>query len=322
MNNIVKLEPTRLPMNAAIAEEYELTPAGWRVLVNQTFPNARTPDAILMALEYCRSRNLDILKRPVHIVPMWSSEKGAMVETVWPGISEIRTTAARTGEYAGIDEIEFGPDIRKKFIGNVKEKGKWINDKEIDITFPEWVRVTVYRMIKGQKCAFTTPKTYWMEMYAIQGSGDLPNATWQRRVHGQAAKCVEAAALRMAFPEEVGNDYSAEEMSGQVLLEEHNIPTTDTPVEGRGDNEALPPAPPAPPTRPEPEDSDEETPEEVLERASTWFNNSNDIEALETAWQEFQHFLDEWDNADDINALQDLYSEAALRIEPNILGAG
>src|SRR4051812_42834514 len=101
---LIAFEQSRLPVTAQFAEKLGVSAGQWRVLVDQIFPSAKTIEAVTMALSYCKSRNLDIYKRPVHIVPMWSSAKGAMVETVWPGISEMRTTAARTGEYAGIDE--------------------------------------------------------------------------------------------------------------------------------------------------------------------------------------------------------------------------
>ena len=42
---------------------------------------------------------------------------------------------------------------------------------------------------------------------------------WQQRPYGQLGKCAEAAALRKAFPEEIGNDYTAEEMEGKVISE-------------------------------------------------------------------------------------------------------
>ena len=109
MNAIAQIQPSRLPIAPAVAKEFNLQPTEWRVLVDQIFPAAKSVEAVMMALAYCRKRNLDIFKKPVHIVPMWSSAKKQMVETVWPGIAEIRTTAARTGEYAGIDEVEFGP---------------------------------------------------------------------------------------------------------------------------------------------------------------------------------------------------------------------
>ncbi len=100
---IVKLPPSRLPIVGSVAEELGVSAMQWRVLVDQVFPNARSAEAIALALTYCKARNLDVFKRPVHIVPMWSSALNRMVETVWPGIAEVRTTAVRTGSYAGID---------------------------------------------------------------------------------------------------------------------------------------------------------------------------------------------------------------------------
>jgi RecT family len=103
------------------------TAAGWKALVEAIYPNAETADAIVMALSYCRARNLDPFKRPAHIVPMWSIVAGKMIETVWPGISELRTTAFRTGQYAGMPAPDFGPTIERTFKGKAgrgKSKGQ------------------------------------------------------------------------------------------------------------------------------------------------------------------------------------------------------
>ena len=71
----------------------------------------------MMAVDYCKARKLDILKKPVHIVPMWSTSLGREVETVWPSINEIQTTASRTGQWAGMDEPKWGKTITKIFKG-------------------------------------------------------------------------------------------------------------------------------------------------------------------------------------------------------------
>lgn len=213
------LPPSRLPIAASIAKEFDVQPADWRVLVDQIFPAAKSVEAVVMALAYCRKRNLDIFKKPVHIVPMWSSAKKAMVETVWPGIAEIRTTASRTGDYAGIDEVEFGPIVERHFEGMVEQ---WDNGSKRNVEvkktvrFPEWAKVTVYRMNRGVRCAFTA-RVFWEEMYASAGKSELPNDMWAKRPRGQLDKCVEAAALRKAFPEELGNTYAAEEMEGRDI---------------------------------------------------------------------------------------------------------
>lgn len=233
MNAVATIQPSRLPIAPAIAKEFNLQPTEWRVLVDQIFPSAKSVESVMMALAYCRKRNLDIFKKPVHIVPMWSTAKGQMVETVWPGIAEIRTTAARTGEYAGIDAVEFGPMVEHSFTGIIG-KGQREETVTKTVRFPEWASVVVYRIVQGQKCAYHA-KVFWEETYASLGKSDVPNEMWAKRPRGQLDKCVEAAALRKAFPEELGNTYAAEEMEGRTI-----------------DNEAAPqpPTPPAPPSPP------------------------------------------------------------------------
>jgi len=171
------------------------------------YPGAK-PDSIRMVMGYCAARNLDPLRKPVHIVPMWvkepGSDKGAMQDVVMPGIALYRIEAARTGEYAGKSEPIFGPMMTQKLSG-------------VEISFPAWCKVTVYRMVNGQRCEFTALE-YWLENYATaKRDTDAPNAMWKKRAFGQLAKCAEAQALRMAFPEATGGEPTAEEMEGKVL---------------------------------------------------------------------------------------------------------
>lgn len=191
------------------AEAFGFSPDTWRVLCEAIFPNAKSPHSIILALAYCRARNLDPLKRPVHIVPIWDSKRGCEVETIWPGIGELRTTAARTKEYAGKDKTEYGPEITKTF---EDESGKY---GAATVAFPEWAQVTVYRLVGGVRCPFPGPKVYWLETYATRSNKtDVPNQMWNDRPSGQLEKCAEAASLRAAFPE-IGNEYAAEEMEGR-----------------------------------------------------------------------------------------------------------
>jgi phage recombination protein Bet len=210
--------PPRLPYHPAVTERFGIDKGQWKVLVEAIFPAAKSVDAIVMALSYCKSRNLDVMKRPVHIVPMWDSARGCYVETVWPGISELRTTASRTQGYAGCDVAEFGKIISMDFEGSVKEKGEW-KKKTVTVEFPEWCRMTVYRIVGGERCKFVGPKVVWLETYATQGNSELPNKMWSERPEGQLEKCAEAAALRRAFPEEIGNELTAEEMTGRHMHE-------------------------------------------------------------------------------------------------------
>lgn len=197
-----ELATVRLPYPAEAAQ-YGYSAEVWRVLTEAIFPNAQSQHSVILALAYCKARGLDVMKRPVHIVPIWDKKRGTYVETIWPGIGELRTTASRTGVYAGKDAVEFGPDITMDLGGAMT-------------TFPEWGRMTVYKIVSGVRCAFVGPKVYWIETYAtLKHDSDVPNSMWATRPKGQLEKCVEAASLRAAFPEEIGNEYAAEEMEGR-----------------------------------------------------------------------------------------------------------
>ena len=185
-----------MPRSLQLADD-ELIP----VLQSSLYPGAK-PESIKLALGYCRAAGLDPIQKPVHLVPMRVKKVGGgqndyeWRDVVMPGIGLYRTQAARTGELAGIDEPEFGPD---RPMPGVKDQ-----------TAPEWCRVTVYRMIGGQRVAFTA-REYWIENYATQGrDSSAPNAMWLRRPRGQIAKCAEAQALRKAFPE-LGSQPTADE---------------------------------------------------------------------------------------------------------------
>lgn len=215
-NNVVLMQEirSRLPMSqGAVARG--ITPPQWRVLVETTFPSAKSVEAIEMAFDYCTARDLDIFKKPVHIVPMWSSEKRAYVETIWPGINEIQITAARTGAWAGMESPKWGQMVTRTFSGHKKSDGKW-GDVSVEVTYPEWCEVTVYRIVGGQRCPFCEP-VYWEEAYSTSGgkNSEIPTDMWIKRPRGQLHKVAKAASLRAAFPEE--GEYTAEEMEGKVI---------------------------------------------------------------------------------------------------------
>ena len=197
----------RIAYHPAIQERYGIDRGSWRALIDAVFPSATSIEGVILALSYCKSRNLDVFKRPVHIVPIWSREQKRLVETVWPGIGELRTTAFRTGDYAGSDEAVFGPDLKHTFHG----------DGSITLTIPEWCQITVYRLVRGEPRPWPGPRVYWLETYAKAGRNtEVPNEMWQKRIRGQIEKCAEAAALRKAFPEEVGEQYIGDEVSSDM----------------------------------------------------------------------------------------------------------
>lgn len=226
---VARVDAPRLPYHPLIQERFGIDVAGWRALVDAVFPAAKTAEGVILALSYCRARKLDPFKRMVHVVPVWDSSKGRMVEGVWPGIGEHRATAFRTGQYAGCDATVFGDDLTESFTGKVKKKEGWV-EETATVTFPAWAQMTVYRLIGGQRVPFPGPRCYWKASYGRKGSSVVPNDKWQTMPSYMLEKIAEAAALRKAFPEELGDEPTAEEMEGRV-------------IEGSGAKEIPPPRP-------------------------------------------------------------------------------
>ncbi|NEV62333.1 phage recombination protein Bet [Thiorhodococcus minor] len=240
-STLTTLPACRLAIPPQALTELGLDPATWQVLVDSIFPSANTVEGVQLAVRYCQARGLDVMKRPVHIVPMWNRSLGREVETVWPGIAEVQTTAARTGQWAGMDPARFGPETTRTFSGSAKVNGSW-QEQQVTVTFPAWCEVTVYRLIGGARCPFTET-VFWEETYARMGGGELPTAMWVKRPRGQLLKCAKAASLRAAFPEEAG--YTAEEMAGKSIdgdLVGMTVATAPTEVTGTAVADAAPEA--------------------------------------------------------------------------------
>lgn len=213
--------PTTIP--ALAMNETQLA----TVLENSLYPGAN-PTSIILAINYCQASGLDPMQKPVHIVPMWDSKSQRMRDVIMPGIGLYRTQAARTGQYAGVTEPEYGPDVTETIGGQ-------------QITFPAWCKVSVKRLLSNGTIVEFSATERWKENYAVKGGKEksiAPNAMWTKRPYGQIAKCAEAQALRKAFPEMTGNQPTADEMEGREI---------DITAEG----ETLKDEPKAPPTWPE-----------------------------------------------------------------------
>lgn len=178
----------------------------YSALKNSVYPGAKD-NSIAMVLSYCKSRGLDPLQKPVHIVPMFIKDaetgKGEQRDVVMPGIGLYRIQAQRSGAYAGQTDPEFGEDVNEKLTG-------------VEITYPKWCKIIVKKMMSNGEIVEFAAKEYWKENYATAGRDSLaPNAMWKKRPYAQLAKCTEAQALRKAFPDILGCEPTAEEMEGK-----------------------------------------------------------------------------------------------------------
>lgn len=265
MNAVAKTAPVHVP---TANEVLQTQGALIDTLRMSLYPGAKE-ESVAMVIAYCKARNLDVLQKPVHIVPMrvkvGKTPQGKpifeMRDTIMPGITLYRIQAARTDEYVGKSEPTFGPDVTYKLDGG-------------EVTVPEWCQITVFRMKHGKERAFPA-REFWIENYATNGEwindqngnrqSDAPNSMWKKRSRGQLMKVAEAQALRMAFPEEVGGEPTAEEMEGKSIEAARGEVI-------EGVSESVAPTKPAEPAKPEwimwgpNPDDDSEHPDVVSDR--------------------------------------------------------
>lgn len=162
--------------------------------------------SVKLVVGYCKATGLDVMQKPVHIVPMWDRESRSMRDVIMPGIGLYRTQASRSGEYAGVSDPEFGQDTTETIDG-------------CTITYPISCKVVVKRLLSNGVIADFSATERWKENYAVKGGqqkSQAPNAMWYKRPYAQLAKCAEAQALRKAFPE-CGSQPTADEMEGKQI---------------------------------------------------------------------------------------------------------
>ncbi len=165
--------------------EYAVTEQ--HALRNEVCPEA-TDDQINYFLRVCNAKGVDPFSGLLYMQLRKNSRTGKFKAGISATIDGSRTAAARTGFYAGSDEPEFDSEENK---------------------FPKWCRVTVHRMVKGERCAFSA-KCRWEEF-----KPSAPNDfQWNSKPYHMLAKVTEMQALRKAFPELVSganeDDYEAE----------------------------------------------------------------------------------------------------------------
>jgi phage recombination protein Bet len=181
----------------------------WETLTKQLYPAAKSADVILLTAKICAAQKLPVMKKPYHIVPMYNSKTGQEEDTIWPSVALYEIEAHRTGEFAGKDTAEEGP-IKTFRMG------------QYSIEAPEWISQTVYRFGRnGEKCAYSSGRLYFKEWCqtlkkdnSYGGKKGDPTDKWLKMPVYMLGKCALAVALRLAFPEQVGAQPTAEEMEG------------------------------------------------------------------------------------------------------------
>lgn len=192
----------------------------------------RPDNDTLLFLYVAKRTGLDPLTKQIYAIYRWNSRMGREAMTIQSSIDGMRLVAQRTKQYAGQDDVVYTP---------LDEATK----------FPTKASVTVYKIIDGQKVAFTA-SARWTE-YCQTDSKGMPISMWVKMPYLMLGKCAEALALRKAFPNELSGIYAEEEMaqSSNILTglpEPERANKKIEVVHGAPDEEATatPPAPSAP----------------------------------------------------------------------------
>lgn len=188
--------------NLAVVPNYEVDLVSEKrvQMVRDKFANGAPQDEFDLFIAFCRAKNLDPLQRQVYLIPRWDKNKNANVWSIQTSIDGYRAIADRTGCYAGSDDAIF------------TESGQKVWDKPR----PDTAKVTVWKMVQGQRCPFTATAR-WDEYYQEK------SPLWGRMPHTMLAKCSESLALRKAFPEQLSGVYTDTEM------EQAGMPADATP---------------------------------------------------------------------------------------------
>lgn len=164
-----------------------------------------TPGPILQVFAAaCAAHGLSPYKREIYLV-----KYGSQYNTI-VGIDGLRAKAARTGEFAGRDDAQYDRTADGKFLTAYDATKNGL---------PTTCTVTVYRLIAGQRHAFT--KTVLWSEYCPANMG----GKWKVMGYNMIEKCAEAAALRMAFADETAGLHIPEE---RAAFEDTTIQAAET----------------------------------------------------------------------------------------------
>jgi phage recombination protein Bet len=142
-------------------------------------------------LKLCQLRGLNPFANQVYPIVRFDRHRDRLVVELLIGIEGMRVIAHRTGLYAGCDRPEYSYNADDK---------------------PN-AMVTVYRMTAGARHGYAG-EALWDEFAPAPGVDEV----WDEKRHVCISKCAEAAALRKAFPQELGGLYAPEEWSQQQHL--------------------------------------------------------------------------------------------------------
>lgn len=150
-------------------------------------------------LHRCKHTGLDPFERQISLIP----QRRTVIQ--WPNGQRLEEFVTEYVTHTNIDGY--------RVLGNrlAEERGDELDQEEAFWCGPDgrWVDIWLDRENPPVAAKFTivkngkakTGKVHYSEYFQADEDGE-PNATWRKRPAGQLAKCAEALAWRMAYPQD------------------------------------------------------------------------------------------------------------------------
>lgn len=168
----------------------ELTPADIATLTHAgVIPKDTPPAQVSIFAAVCRELQLSPFSREIYLLPIG----GKYCPII--GINGLRRIAAKSGQHAGVDDIQFD----KQPDGSYKTSAQLIQENKL----PTTATATVYRVIAGLRVPFTATVAF--------REFDKKGGNWQSMPWQMISKVAEAFAIRKGF-----SDYG----TASVFIEE------------------------------------------------------------------------------------------------------
>ncbi|WP_329474216.1 phage recombination protein Bet (plasmid) [Streptomyces sp. NBC_01723] len=175
------------------------TPEQAAVLRQSGIDNEVTGAELASFLHLCQRTQLDPFSRQIYLIGRWDRRAGRKVFTPQTSIDGYRVTAHRAAAKAG-HKLGYEDTVW------CDSSGKWF-DVWLSAEPPAAAKVVVVR--DGQRF----PAVAKYSEYVQTNKENKPIGLWGKMPATMTAKCAEALALRMAFPNDLAGVYTAEEMA-------------------------------------------------------------------------------------------------------------
>lgn len=160
-----------------------------QAMIRASYASGCTEQEFIVLMAIAKAKRLSPLLGQIHFVKRWTQDRGDVWATQ-TGIDGFRSIAEDTGVYDGQE----GPDFTYDAAGKLATATVRVFRKDISRPFVGVAHFSEYVQTKSQK------------------NGGGPTKMWNEKPHIMLAKCAEALAMRKAFPLDLGDIYTSDEL--------------------------------------------------------------------------------------------------------------